>query len=62
MTSAKKAALETIQDLPDDVSMEDIHYYLFVREKMESGHSEAKDDHTIGTPDVNKRMKLWLEK
>jgi hypothetical protein len=37
METAKRQALTLIQNLPDDSTLEDIQYHLYVREKVERG-------------------------
>jgi hypothetical protein len=61
MGNAKREALELIQRMPDDSSLEDIQYHLYVREKVERGLRDLKSKRTLSQKDVERRMKKWLK-
>jgi hypothetical protein len=61
MGNAKRAALEIIQQLPDDSSFEDIQYHLYVREKVEGGLRDLKNSRVLSQKEVERRMKKWLK-
>jgi hypothetical protein len=61
MGNAKREALDLIQQLPDDASLEDIQYHLYVREKVERGLRDLKNKRTLSQRDVERRMKKWLK-
>jgi hypothetical protein len=60
MENAKREALNLIQQLPDDASLEDIQYHLYVREKVEHGLRDLKSRRTLSQKEVEQRMKKWL--
>ncbi len=60
MGSAKREALELIQQLPDNSSFEDIQYHLYVHEKAEGGLRDLKRRRTVSQKEVERRMKKWL--
>lgn len=37
MKTAKDEVRELLEDLPDDASLEDIQYHLYVRQKIQGG-------------------------
>jgi hypothetical protein len=62
METAKRQALTLIQNLPDDSTLEDIQYHLYVREKVERGLAELKSRRTVSQREVDKRMQKWLKR
>jgi hypothetical protein len=61
MGNAKREALALIQQLPDNSSLEDIQYHLYVREKVERGLRDLKSKQTLSQKEVERRMKKWLK-
>ena len=61
MGSAKKQALELIQQLPEESSLEDIQYHLYVREKVERGLRDLKATRVLSQKEVERRMARWLK-
>jgi hypothetical protein len=61
MESAKKQALELIQQLPEESSLEDIQYHLYVREKVERGLRDLKAQRVLSQKQVESRMAKWLK-
>jgi hypothetical protein len=61
MGNAKREALELIQRMPDDSTLEDIQYHLYVREKVERGLRDLKSKRILSQKDVERRMKKWLK-
>ena len=62
MGSAKKQALELIQQLPEESSFEDIQYHLYVREKVERGLRDLKAKRVLSQKEVERRMAKWLKR
>lgn len=61
MSKAKQEAIDLIRQLPDDASLEDIQYHLYVREKVERGLRDLKARRTISQKEVERRMNKWLK-
>jgi hypothetical protein len=61
MGNAKREALALIQQLPDNSSLEDLQYHLYVREKVEHGLRDLKSKQTLSQKEVERRMKKWLK-
>lgn len=62
MASAKQEVIELIQSLPDDSTLEDIQYHLYVRQKVLRGLRDVDDGRFETQEDVEKRMDQWLTK
>jgi predicted transcriptional regulator len=60
--TAKDEVRELLDNLPDDASLEDIQYHLYVRQKIQRGLAAAEQGHTIPHEEVVRRMSRWLEK
>jgi predicted transcriptional regulator len=58
-TSAKKAALDLIESLPEDASFEDIMYGLFVREQVEAGLQDIRAGRTVSQDEVKQKVAEW---
>lgn len=60
MPTAKQDAAALINALPDDVSMEDIQYRLYVLEKIRAGLAEAEAGQGIPHEEVKAGLSIWL--
>jgi hypothetical protein len=60
MLTAKEEVKKILDQLPDDVSYEDIQYHIYVREKIERGLNDIQDGHILSQEEVEKRMSKWL--
>lgn len=58
--SSKEQALRIIEQLPDDVSLEEIMYALYVRQKIEHGLREADAGLTVDHEEVRRSVVEWL--
>ena len=55
-TSAKQAAQQLIQDLPDEASWDDIMYKLYVTQKIEAGLKAVDEGRTIPHEEMKQRL------
>ncbi|HXH83796.1 MAG TPA: hypothetical protein VNN07_12835 [Candidatus Tectomicrobia bacterium] len=62
MKSAKDEVRELLDTLPDDASLEDIQYHLYVRQKIQRGLAAVEHGRMIPHEEVVRRMSRWLEK
>lgn len=60
MATIKEKALDWIRSLPDDCTLEDIRYHLYVREKVEQGLKAVDDGEGVDHEEVKRRMAEWL--
>jgi hypothetical protein len=62
MKSAKEEVRELLDHLPEDASLEDIQYHIYVRQKVQRGSDCLRGGKLISQDEVEKRMSRWLEK
>lgn len=62
MKPAKIGALEMLEKLPQDCSFEDIHYHLYVLEKVQRGAESADRDGTLTQKEVEAELHSWLSR
>jgi predicted transcriptional regulator len=60
MESAKEEAIELIRRLPDDTTLEEIQYHLYVQQKVQRGMREVEEGKVYSQEEVEKRMKRWV--
>lgn len=59
MTTIKQAAIDLIRSLPDECSLEDIQYHLYVREKIAAGDRAIEEGRVISQTDAETRVREW---
>jgi len=62
MKSAKEEVRELLDQLPEDASLEDIQYHIYVRQKVQRRLDCLRGGKLISQAEVEKRMSRWLEK
>ncbi len=62
MKPAKEEVQELLANLPESVSLEDIQYHLYVRQKVRRGLEAERAGELISQEEVEKRMARWLER
>ena len=62
MKTAKDEVRELLMQLPEDASLEDIQYHIYVRQKVQKGLEAAREGKVISQAEVEKRMSRWLGK
>ena len=62
MKTAKDEVREMLESLPDDASLEDIQYHIYVRQKVEKGLEAAREERTLTHEEVVHRMSRWPAK
>ena len=62
MKTAKDEVRELLENLPDDASLEDIQYHLYVCQKLHRGLAAAEEGRTISHEEATRRMSRWIEK
>ncbi len=62
MKTGKEEVLELLEQLPEDASLEDIQYHIYVRQKIQKGLDAAREGKVIAQEEVERRMARWLEK
>ncbi|MBE9103640.1 hypothetical protein IQ229_01365 [Nostoc cf. edaphicum LEGE 07299] len=62
MNTTKEKVQSLLNQLPDDCSIEDIQYHLYVIEKVSRGLEAADIEGVITQEEVEKRLSKWLIK
>ncbi len=62
MQSAKQEVTKLLDALPEDCSLDDIQYHLYVLQKVERGLKDGEAGRTYSQEEVEKRMSRWLDK
>ena len=60
MESAKEEAIQLIRRLPDDTTLEEIQYHLYVQQKVRRGMQDVEGGKVYSQEEVEKRMKRWV--
>ncbi|MBS7458583.1 hypothetical protein [Coralloluteibacterium stylophorae] len=58
--TAKQDVEQLLGHLPDDSTLEDIQYHLYVLEKVRRGQADVAAGRTYTDEDVRARMQRWL--
>jgi len=59
MSTAKSEVQSLLEKLPDDCTLEDIQYHLYVVEKVHRGIDRAAMEGEISQQDVEQRLSKW---
>jgi predicted transcriptional regulator len=62
METAKDQVQQILGMLPEDASLEDIQYHIYVRQKIEQGHADVEAGRVISHAEVQQRLAKWLTK
>lgn len=60
MVTAKEEVESLLNNLPDDCSLEDIQYHLYVIEKVRNGLEAADRQGALSQEEVEQRLVKWL--
>jgi len=60
MEIAKQQVASMLQKLPEDCSLEDIQYHLYVIEKIKNGVDRAESEGAASQQDAEKRLAKWI--
>ena len=58
--TVKETVLQLIDRLPDDVTLEDVQYHLYVLQKIREGEKALKEGRLIPHEEVMKDLAKWL--
>jgi predicted transcriptional regulator len=61
MSAIKEEAIRLIQSLPEDCSIEDIQYHLYVRQKVENGLAAVESGRFVSQEDSERRVAEWVK-
>lgn len=61
MGIVKEQVIDLIKSLPDDCTLEDIQYHLYVREKVEHGIRAIDEGRVVSQEEAEKKVKEWVK-
>lgn len=56
----KAAVLKLLEQLPDEATLEDVQYHLYVLQKIRAGQGAVDSGHVIPHEDVMRELAGWL--
>jgi len=59
MSAVKEEAIRLIQSLPDDCSLEEIQYHLYVIQKVEKGLAAIGEGQIVSQEEAERRVAGW---
>jgi predicted transcriptional regulator len=59
--TVKEKAIDLIRALPDDCTLEDIQYHLYVCEKVDRGLQDMDAGRVISQDEAEKQFDQWLK-
>ena len=62
MSTVKDEVKALLDKLPDDCSLEDVQYHLYVVEKINRGIDRAEREGTLGQDEVERKFNKWTSK
>ena len=62
MNTAKEEIKALLDKLPDDCSLEDVQYHLYVVEKIHRGIERAEKEWVLGQDEVERKFNKWTSK
>ena len=62
MASTKEQLRELIERLPDDCTVENVQYHLYVQQKVERGLEDVRAGRVLSHEEVERRMAKWTDK
>ena len=60
MASPKQVAQQVLESLPDDCSLEEIQYRLYVRQMVEEGREEVRRGAVVTQEEIEQDLERWL--
>jgi len=62
MSTAKEEVKELLDKLPDDCSLEDVQYHLYVVEKIHKGIERAEKEGGLSQDEAERKLNKWTSK
>jgi hypothetical protein len=60
MATAKQEVLQVLDKLPDDTTLEDIQYRLYVMSQVRRGDNDVANGRYLTREEVEARMARWI--
>ena len=61
MSTVKKEVIKIIKSLPEDCTLEEIQYHLYVRQKVERGIKAIDEGQTVSQAEAENKVREWLK-
>ncbi len=61
MPSTKETAIDFIKNLPENLSIEEIAYKLYINDKLTKAQKQVENGNFVTHEDAKERMKKWLQ-
>ena len=61
MQTAKQDVEQLLHNLPDDSTLEDIQYHLYVLEKIQKGQQDIANGRCYTNKEAKERLSRWLK-
>jgi predicted transcriptional regulator len=61
MVNIKEEVAHLLDRLPDDCSLEDIQYHLYVLEKIRRGIDDVENGRVVPHEEVVRRLRTWRD-
>ena len=61
MSRAIEEVRKLLDKLPEDASLEDIQYHIYVRQKIERGLKDVDEGKVLSQEEIEKRSAKWDE-
>jgi predicted transcriptional regulator len=58
-TVVKEEVIELIEKMPDDCTVEDILYELYLKQKVDKGLQDIQEGRVVEHEEVKQRMSRW---
>ncbi len=62
MSTAKEEVKALLDKLPDDCSLEDVQYHLYVVEKIRRGIERGEKEGVLSQDEVERKLDKWISK
>ncbi len=59
MNTAKEEVRSLLDKLPDECTLEDVQYHLYVVEKIQRGIARADTEGTLSQEEVERKFRKW---
>jgi len=59
METAKEQVQRILEVIPDDASMEDIQYHIYVRQKVDQGLADGDAGRVVSHEEAMRRLDKW---
>ena len=60
MSTPKKEVIDLVEGLPEDATLEDIQYHLYVLQKVRKGLDDVEEGRVLSQEEMQKRFEKWI--